>query len=881
MKNLKQAQIQGGLFGLGALYLALYAAALALAPTVRERSWQIHISWYSGLIWLGWFVIFLLIFRFSARRIPGIDPYLLPVAALLSGWGVLAIWRLYPSFGLRQLAWLLVAACVFIGGLYLPHDLGILRRYKYVWLTSGLLFTGLTFVIGTNPSGGFARLWLGCCGVYLQPSEPLKMLIVVYLAAYLADHPAIIVTHLPFKNFPLLPFLLPTLLVMSLATILLLGQRDLGTASLLIVIYVAVVYIASGRKRVLLVGAVGVVLAAIAGNLLFDMVKLRIGAWINPWIDPSGRSYQIVQSLIAIANGGLFGRGPGLGSPGLVPLPHSDFIFSAITEETGLVGALSIIVLLGILVERGLVAALNAHDPFRRYLAVGLTVYLAAQSILIIGGNVRLLPLTGVTLPFLSYGGSSLITVFFALSILIKIGARADLRPTPLTYPRPYMELGGVLFGSLLALAVTVGWWAVYRAPVLLDRTDNARRALADRYVLRGKVVDRHNLPIIESSGNPGEMTRVIRYPPLSNILGYTHPVYGQAGLEDSLDSILRGQQGYPALIGWWNHLLYGAPPPGLDVRVSLDLDLQQKADDLLGDYVGGLALVNAQTGEILALASHPSFDANRLDEDWVNLVNDPRSPLLNRAVQGQYPVGAALGPLLMARVLAEGDLPSLPEDLSYVSDTGVESCALQPSTRSWGQAINGGCPGAVAEFGRYLGKQKLRQIIKDLGLFDAPKIELPPYLLQQSPEITDPADAALGQGLAVSPLQMALAAAGLSANGVRPAAVLLSAINSPETGWTPVTPSGEKQTVFPESAALQTSELLGQGTHPIWYSVASVQVDNPSSSSYLTFTWFLAGTKPESTTPSLALALLLEEGNPLKALEIGQKLLLEGTSGE
>ena len=648
------------LLGLAALFMLVFAIALSLSPAARARSWEVDTRWAHWLGLVIWSACITGAHMQASRYLPDRDPYLLPLAALLSGWGLMSIWRLVPAVGLRQSLWLLVIGVTFILGLRLPRDLGFLRRYKYVWLTSGLLLTGLTLLLGTNPLGYGPRLWLGCCGLYFQPSEPLKLLLVVYLAAYLAGlDPFYLSKH----RRSLLPLLAPTLLMTGLAMALLLAQQDLGTASIFIFLYVMVVYVATGDRRILIYGGLTLVLAGAAGYVLFDVVRLRVDAWLNPWLDPSGRSYQIVQSLLALASGGLIGRGPGLGNPTLVPISHSDFIFAAIAEEQGLIGATALLAILALLSVRGMRAALGAADSYRRFLAAGLAAHLAGQSILIMGGNLRLLPLTGVTLPFVSYGGSSLLTSFLALLFLLQISNRdEESRPASFTQPRPYQNLGAMMLAGLGAVGLASGWWAFYRGPDLLTRGDNARRAIADRFVKRGSILDRNNTPISETTGEPGDYSRQMLYPSLSPVIGYSNPLYGQAGLEASLDEYLRGLKGNPGLVIWWNHLLYGQPPPGLDARVSLDSNLQRLSDEAIGQHAGALVLLNAQNGEILAMASHPTFDANQIEENWERLVNEPLTPLVNRATQGRYPLGE-LGNLLLPQG-AETPGLELPSDL-------------------------------------------------------------------------------------------------------------------------------------------------------------------------------------------------------------------------
>jgi cell division protein FtsW (lipid II flippase) len=533
-----------------------------------------------------------------------------------------------------------------------------------------LLLTALTVIFGTNPLGYGPRMWLGCCGIYMQPSEPLKLLLIAFLAAYLAERLPALLNGRTQARPPLLPLLGPTLILTGVAMLLLIYQRDLGTASIFLFLYTIIVFTAVKEMRVLLVGALVLILAGIAGYALFDVVRLRVDAWLNPWADPSGRSYQIVQSLLAVANGGILGRGPGLGNPGLVPIPHSDFIFTSITEESGLIGGLGIILLIAILGARGIRIAMRSGSTFHSYLAAGLTAYLVAQSVLIIGGNLRLLPLTGVTLPFISYGGTSLLTSLIALLFLTHISSQsAEQLPSAAPSPRAYQLMAGVLFAGLACSAIILGWWTFYRAPALLTRTDNPRRAIADRFVPRGAILARDQAPLTITTGELGDYTRQYLYPALSPVLGYTDPTYGQSGLEASMDAYLRGLQGYPALTIWWSHLLYGQPPAGLDVRLSLDMDLQHLADQALGDHPGALVLLDASSGEILALASHPGFDANQIGTNWDQIIADPGAPLLDRATLGSYPANTLVGKLLPGgispEVLQPAPLVRLPDGVA------------------------------------------------------------------------------------------------------------------------------------------------------------------------------------------------------------------------
>ena len=833
--------------------------------------------WEHWLAFLAWVALFAIVHRQSDRYAPNRDPYILPVAALLSGWGLMTIWRLFPSFGIRQTIWLAISVAAFIAGLRLPARLGFLRKYKYLWLTGGLVLTGLTLILGTYPgSGPGPRLWLGCCGVYLQPSEPLKLLLIVYLASYLADRQPL----LPFvmdlnekgnasNQAALLPLLAPTLIMTGLALLLLLVQRDLGTATIFLFLFGVIVYMATRRFFILAVSLLVLVLSGAAGYFLFDVVRIRVDAWLNPWLDPSGGSYQIVQSLLAIANGGLFGRGPGLGNPAFVPIPHSDFIFSAIVEENGLLGAIALITLLAILAARSIQIAMKATDRYRRYLAAGLTAYLIGQSILIISGNLRLLPLTGVTLPFVSYGGSSLLTSFISALLLILISTQPDHGPTPGYVQRPYLYLGGFLFAGLSAAAIATGWWSYYRGPDLVTRTDNPRRALTDRLVHRGALLDRHGEPIAVTAGTPGDFTRQVEYIPLSPITGYTDPIYGQAGLEATLDPFLRGLSGNPGLEIWWNHLLYGQPPPGLDVRLSLDLDLQKTADKLLQDRSSSLVLINAKSGEILAMSSHPYFDPNKLEETLPELVDDPRAPLFNRATLGQYPPGTALAPFLLTATTAQADIPPLPANLESRLDGAAIACATVPPETTWEGTISAGCPGSQLALANALGPQAVLDLFNELGLYSAPDLRLPASSSLPPSSFQDPQRVYLGESaLVVSPLQMALAAASLSTGGKRPAPQIAAAVKTSPDQWLVLPPLGETTLIYSKDAADTIAASLAVDGLPIWQSTGR------ALNSASTVSWYLAGTMPNWNGAPLALVVLLEEDNPELAVVIGQAMI-------
>ena len=797
-------KIQSFLLKLAALFLSIYALALSLSPAARARSWNVELRWSHWLGLVIWILAVCIIHWQTSKHIPDADPYLLTSAALLAGLGLLTIWRLDEGFGLRQALWLAFCSGTFALASNFPKTLEVLQNYKYVLLVSGILLTACTLVFGTNPGGSGPRLWLGCCGLYLQPSEPLKLLLVIYLAAFFAD------------RFPsqtrFLKLLLPSLLMTGIALAILLTQRDLGTASIFIFLYAAIVYMASGKRRVILILIGLLIIAALVGNAFVDIIRYRLAAWIDPWSDPSGRSYQVIQSILAVANGGFYGRGPGLGSPGLVPVSHSDFIFTSIAEETGLLGTIGLLMIIGLIASRGFLIAVRATSNYRRLLAAGITTYFGAQSILIIGGNLRLLPLTGVTLPFVSYGGSSILTSFIGLFLLLIISNEVDDEPAGLPNHQPYLNMAGLIGVGLLACALVNGWWAVIRADDLLARTDNPRRAIADRFVLRGALFDRQNRAINITNGEPGSYTRRYLVPKLSSVTGYTHAIFGQAGLEASLDPYLRGLQGNPALLIWWDHILYGQPPTGLNFRLSLDLDIQKQADEMLGDHTGAVVLANAKTGEILAMASHPTFDANQMDLIGENLPFLPNAPLLNRATQGLYLLAPALKPFAIA---------------AYGTSTP--------------------------------GSEDLINLFNLLGFYKTPQINLPAAAALPKNTVTD---------MMISPVQMLSASSALSNLGICPGLQIASAVETPAQGWVVLPEPDNPLQCLPVDGAKQMAESLSENGKPFW----EYNGTNPDKTQPLT--WYMAGTLPNWSGSPLAVVVVLEENAPALARNIGNAVL-------
>jgi peptidoglycan glycosyltransferase len=408
------------LFLIGGGFMFVNLLALAL-----ERGSLDGQQWLMLLVWIACAIIG---GRLIEYRLPRRERLLFPLAMLMSGWGLVIIERLAPNFADRQTIWLAISVAAMLAIVYAPNVLRLLRGYRYTLLVVGLALLVATIVLGRNPSGlaGAPALWLGFGDFFFQPSELLKVILVVFLASYLAEqYPALRAEGVAMDRGRFSPRIAgPVALMWGLSVVILIWQRDLGTAILFFIVFLVLLYVASGYTPLLLAGALLIGVAGIVAYRLFSVVQLRVDIWLNPWVEADGRAFQIVQSLLAFAAGGVFGQGIGQGSPGYIPVVHSDFVFAALAEEWGLLGVVGMIACLAVFAVQGLrIAIIQRARPFHALLAVGLSVMFATQSLLIMGGVLKLIPLTGVTLPFFSYGGSSLLINFVMVGLLLRLSA--------------------------------------------------------------------------------------------------------------------------------------------------------------------------------------------------------------------------------------------------------------------------------------------------------------------------------------------------------------------------------------------------------------------------------------------------------------------------
>jgi len=359
-------------------------------------------------------------------KTPRADQLLLPIVAMLIAVGLVVVTRLTPELALRQLAWIAIGVTLMMGTLLLLPDVALLQSYKYTSAILGLMLVATTFVFGSDPNQSGVRSWLSFGIINFQPSEILKVLLVIFLAGYLEDKRELLTwssSRLGWLRLPPLPYLGPLVVMWAISMLMLVVQRDLGSALLFFSIFLAMLYVASGRAVYIWAGLIAFLIGAYVCYLLFSLVRLRVEVWLDPWSHAQTQGYQVVQALVALASGGILGSGLGLGYPGYIPAVQTDFVIAAIGEEMGLAGALAVVALFMLLVYRGFRIALDARRDFSALLATGLTVVVGIQAFVILAGTTKLIPLTGITLPFVSYGGSSIVTNFILLGLLLRLSA--------------------------------------------------------------------------------------------------------------------------------------------------------------------------------------------------------------------------------------------------------------------------------------------------------------------------------------------------------------------------------------------------------------------------------------------------------------------------
>ncbi len=871
--SVNKTLIGGILLGISGLFvltgvLTLDAGSL---PTSLSRGHLLAlmggwtISW-AGTCWLLY------------HRLKTCDPLILPIVSLLTGWGLLLQARLAPKFMLRQLVWLFVGnACLCFIALT-PSIPRLLRRYRYTILTCGLILLGATLIFGVNPSGYGQRLWLGGFGLYIQPSEPLKLLSIIYLAAYLSDRQGL-TTSSKQNNRLWLVVLGPMLVMVGAAMLLLIWQQDLGAALLFYLTFTAMLYLAWSKGWFIIISLILFIPVALSGYYLSSRVALRVNIWLNPWLPLNAdRAFQILQSLFAFGSGGIVGQGLGQGYPTLIPAVHTDFIFAALAEEFGFVGSVALLILISILSARGIALAQKTQWPFEALLAGGIAAMISIQTWVITGGNAKLIPITGVTLPFLSYGGSSLVTMLAAVGLLINLSTP---HPPPITITlkplqsRPIRyaaaRLGKVMLGLTLTIILITSYWSISKSEALRQHAANSRYILSEARIRRGKILDRNTVVLADIIVDEyGYVTRTYPVPEAAPVVGYATLEHGLAGIEATCDIRLRGDHNKSPWEKTWEQIQH-LDPQGQNVRLTLDARYQQYAYQHLNNHTGAAVLVDAHTGEILVLASSPTYDPNYVDENWGTLRESPNAPLLNRATQGLAQPGAILESVILASfwdILVQTP-PATPVTASVELNGIILNCQRTPNANTWESVFAAACPAPFASLGDSINASAIQTTFETWRLTQAPRLEIPTLSVDWSTTEINVVGEILGQSnLLVTPLQMASVAAIIGNEGqLVDLHLLLQPLQGcGEFSATPAFNSESNYIIEPERAA-ELRAMLPRFGKTIGHSATALAGPNRIQS------WFICLNSLD--VPRYAVAVLIESDTPSPvAVQIGTDLL-------
>ncbi|MDO4437660.1 MAG: FtsW/RodA/SpoVE family cell cycle protein [Coriobacteriaceae bacterium] len=631
---------------------------------------------------------------------PGADPAILPIVFALSGIGITFVTRLEPTAAMGQVVFLFLGVVLMVGTLAVVKNLEVIKRYKYVLGAIGIVLLVLPMLIGTEIYG--SKLWIKIGSFQFQPGEFAKVFIVLFLAGYLAENRELLsISNRSFLGIklPRLRLLYPLLIVWGVCLLVVAFERDLGSALLFYTIFLIMLYVATGRISYVLIGLVLLAVGACGMYQIMSHVQVRVKIWLDPFSDAQNLGFQIVQSLYSMADGGLtgVGIGKGLGAE-TIPVVASDMIFAAIAEEIGLLGAAAVLLLFMLFAVRGLTTAARAKSDLAAFSAAGLTAAISFQAFTIVGGVTKLIPLTGVTLPFMSQGGSSLLASFVIVALLLRAGDEATGRASELANTstelnaapaagyrstargshlrRPALDtpesglLGRValanrltrtvfLFTALFAVLIgNITYLQVFKASELQDMPANNHTIKRAQYIKRGSIITSDGLTLAESiQQEDGTYTR--SYPNgnlAAHAVGYYSQQYGSSGVEASQDKTLTGSKDYSS----WQHAinsLAGITEPGNSVQLTLDSRIQQAAENALAGRKGAIVVLDPRTGAVLAWASAPAYDNANIQQaiESANASGGADTSMFDRATQALYTPGSTFKVVTLASALENG----------------------------------------------------------------------------------------------------------------------------------------------------------------------------------------------------------------------------------
>ena len=649
-----------------------------------------QLGWTTLGVPIGIFVAFIIAHLSVRIFAPDADPAILPIVFVLSGIGIAFVTRLAPDLAYNQVIWLFVGVACMILVLAFSKRLEKLANFKYTLMILGFLLLLSPLVPGLGQEIYGSRIWLSIGPLSFQPGELAKVVIVLFLASYLAGNRELLSVFTwrigPFR-LPDIRTIAPMLVMWAIALLIVIFEKDLGSALVFFFVFLVMLYVATGKKFYLVIGVILMAIGCVGAYYGFAHVQVRVANWLDPFADPQGAGYQMLQGLYSMADGDLFGVGIGRGLAYQIPVVESDFIFAAIAEECGLMGSAGVLLLYLSFAIRGYLTAARAKSDFSSLTAVGLTTTIVLQAFIIVGGVTRLIPLTGLTLPFISQGGSSLLASFIAVGFLLRCGDEAtgvnqEMVTTGMLHSNSVLgrvSLGKRLTTSLIILSAlfvllvaNLTMIMVVHAQEYQDMPGN-NHTLAKQATIKRGTIETYDGVVLAESVLSDDGTYERSYPAgdlASQVVGYYSTQYGTSGIEASQNETLTGEQNFASWLDVLNTQA-GITQPGNDVVLTIDSTIQTAAQNALSGYTGACVVLDPKTGAVLAMASSPTYDAADFEAVLDAAANgDETTALLNRATQAQYAPGSTFKIVTLATAL-ENNIAN--EDSVYSSPGTIE----------------------------------------------------------------------------------------------------------------------------------------------------------------------------------------------------------------
>ena len=679
------------------------------------------------------------------------DPAILPVVFVLSGVGIAFVTRLAPDLAYNQVIWLFVGVVCMVLVLAFSKRLEKLAHFKYTLMILGFILLLSPLVPGLGQEIYGSRIWLSLGPLSFQPGELAKVVIVLFLASYLAANRELLSVFTwrigPFK-LPDFQAIAPMLVMWAIALLIVIFEKDLGSALVFFFVFLAMLYVATGKKFYLVVGVVLMAFGCVGAYLGFNHVQVRVANWLDPFADPQGAGFQMLQGLFSMADGDLFGVGIGRGMAYQIPVVESDFIFAAIAEECGLMGSAGILLVYLSFAIRGYVTAARAKSDFSSLTAAGLTTTIVLQAFIIVGGVTRLIPLTGLTLPFISQGGSSLLASFIAVGFLLRCGDEGtgvdrEMMTTGMLHSNSVLgrvSLGKrlttalVILSALIALLIAnLTMIMVVQAQEYQNMPGNNHTLAKEATIKRGTIMTYDGTVLAESVlGEDGTYERT--YPAgdlASQVVGYYSTKYGTSGIESSQSETLTGERNYANWLDVLNTQA-GITQPGNDVVLTLDSTIQSAAQQALSGYTGACVVLDPKSGAVLAMASSPTYNAADFESVLdAAAAGDETTALLNRATQAQYAPGSTFKIVTLAtafenNVADENTVFSSPGEIELGNATVRNFDGNDYGALTLAQATAYSSNTAFAQLGVEIGAEALVASADKFGFDSSVNFELP-----------------------------------------------------------------------------------------------------------------------------------------------------------